>query len=104
MFYAIIEHRIIEPENVADLGWLMNVLLEKLAQIKFLMQKGVIKSHWVFKQGHGCITVLEVKDENQLKQILAEMTVDENMNKREIFPLSTLEEAIDNLSRNIVQV
>ena len=104
MFYAIIEHRIIDPENVADLGWLMNVLLEKLAQIKFLMQKGVIKAHWAFKGGHGCITVLEVKDENELNQILAEMPVDETMIKREIFPLSSLEEAIDNLSRNIVQV
>ena len=104
MFYAIIEHRIIDPENVADLGWLMNVLLEKLAQIKFLMQKDVIKYHWAFKGGHGCISVLEVKNENELNQILAEMPVDETMIKREIFPLTTLEEAIDNLSRNIVQV
>ncbi|OGC76818.1 MAG: hypothetical protein A2145_05695 [candidate division Zixibacteria bacterium RBG_16_40_9] len=104
MFYAIIEHRIIDPENVEDLGWLMNVLLEKLAQIKFLMQKGVIKSHWAFKGGHGCISVLEVKDEKELNQILAEMPVDETMIKREIFPLTTLEEAIDNLSRNIIQV
>ncbi len=104
MFYALIEHRIIDPEKVEDLGWLMNVLLEKLAQIKFLIQKGVIKSHWAFKGGHGCISVLEVRDEKELNQVLADMPVDESMIKREIYPLTSLEEAIDNLSRNIVQV
>lgn len=104
MFYAVIEHRTIEPENVADLGAFMNTLLEKLACIKLLLQKGKIKFHYAFKQGHGCITIFEVASEKELHQTLAEIPADETMIKREIFQLSTLEEAIDNISRYTIQV
>ncbi len=104
MLYAVIEHRIIEPDKVSDLGALMNTLLEKLAHIKLLLQKGVIKSHYAFKDGHGCITVFEVGSEKELNKALAEMPADESMIKREIFQLSTLQEAIDNISRYTIQV
>jgi hypothetical protein len=104
MQYAVIEHRAVDPEKVKDLGAIMHKMSEWIAGIKDMTKKGMVKCHYVFRNGHGSITIYQVADAQELDRILASHPLDSQLIQREILEVVGPDEALTNLSRYMIQV
>jgi len=104
MNFLVYERRKGTDEKIDDLGALVNGITEWLGYLKQLNKQGKVVCHWAFHGGHGGITVYDVASGEELQEILKKNPMDESWVTREIHPVCTIEQAMENVFKYMTGV
>jgi muconolactone delta-isomerase len=98
MYFLVYERRKGSDEEINDLGGLVSGITEWLGHLQQMMKRGKVVHHWGFRGQHGSVTIYDVASGEELQEILHKNPMDEKWVHREIYPVCTLEQEINNVS------
>lgn len=97
MKFLVYEKRKGGELGIRDYGELVGTLTDWLVNLRDLSSKGIVTHHWAFEGAHGSVTVYDVGSAVELEEILSKSPLTPDLCHREVFPVVTLDKAIDHL-------